>query len=251
MLKHFKIFLYGALVGIFELIPGISGSTIAYLLKIYKRLIFSISNINFSNFKKILFNLSKPKSLNEIFIKNDFYFLIFYVFGMFLSVFLFSKIIHYFIIHHKKNLLIFFLIILIISFLFFLKNFKFKIQNSYLLILGVLITIILSSFSTNIHLNILTLFILGFFISIFGILPGISGSQMLLIFGVYEELIFKINNFEIFDIFFFCIGAFFGILICVFFIKKLLKKYELKTYTFILGLIIGSIIILIKNLFYI
>ena len=60
--EKLKIFFYGIIVGIFELIPGISGSTILYLLNIYERLIFSISNINYDCIKSILFNINNLKS---------------------------------------------------------------------------------------------------------------------------------------------------------------------------------------------
>ena len=249
-MKNLKFFFYGIIVGIFELIPGISGSTILYLLNIYERLIFSISNINYTIIKSILFNLFNLKKLNQIFKKNDFYFLLIYAIGMFTSVLTFSKLIDFLLQNYEKIILTIFLIIIFFSILFFLKNFKFKIENTPLLFCGILFVILLNSFSVNISLNYFSLFFLGIFISIFGILPGVSGSQMLLVLGVYNELIKIISDFEILKILIFCFGGIFGIFFSVFFIKKLFQKYELKTLTAILGMIFGSLIVLTKNIIF-
>jgi putative membrane protein len=73
------------------------------------------------------------------------------------------------------------------------------------------------------------------------ILPGISGSLILVILGVYAYLIKSIDNLEFIVIFTFILGAIIGLLGFSRILKYLFKNHRNVTYTIMLGLVIGSI----------
>ena len=104
-------------------------------------------------------------------------------------------------------------------------------------------TLLLSSFSTVEINNIGLLYILfcGIIASSAMILPGISGSLILVILGVYTFLINALNNLEILIIIAFILGAIIGLLGFSRVIKYLFNNYRNITYSIMLGLVIGSI----------
>jgi putative membrane protein len=81
MKSNLSIFFKGMIMGVTELIPGVSGGTIALILGIYERLIRAISNINFTFLKGIL-----SGSFKQSWSQSDTNFLFFLVFGMIVSV---------------------------------------------------------------------------------------------------------------------------------------------------------------------
>ena len=104
-------------------------------------------------------------------------------------------------------------------------------------------TLLLSSFSTAEINNIGLLYILfcGIIASSAMILPGISGSLILVILGVYTFLINALNNLDILIIIAFILGAIIGLLGFSRVLKYLFNNYRNITYSIMLGLVIGSI----------
>ena len=91
MKSNLSIFFKGMIMGVTELIPGVSGGTIALILGIYERLIRAISNINFTFLKGIL-----SGSFKQSWRQSDTNFLFFLVFGMIVSVLSLSSVIVFF-----------------------------------------------------------------------------------------------------------------------------------------------------------
>lgn len=91
MKSNLSIFFKGMIMGVAELIPGVSGGTIALILGIYERLIRAISNINFTFLKGILSGSSK-----QSWRQSDTNFLLFLVLGMIVSVLSLSSVIVFF-----------------------------------------------------------------------------------------------------------------------------------------------------------
>ena len=91
MKSNLSIFFKGMIMGVTELIPGVSGGTIALILGIYERLIRAISNINFTFLKGIL-----SGSFKQSWSQSDTNFLFFLVFGMIVSVLSLSSVIVFF-----------------------------------------------------------------------------------------------------------------------------------------------------------
>ena len=239
-------------MGIADLIPGISGGTIALITNIYDELIHSINLISLSS----LVNLKKKGIKffwNEI--NGKFLFPVFL--GIIFSVFFFSKIISWLINNEPISLWSFFFAITISSFYYFFKKIGiFKIIHFILISIGTIFSLIFTiSLNLNIDPSYLYIFLSGFIAISAMILPGISGAYILLILGVYSIIIESLNNFqsiifkfnsEVFInsfniLLFFFIGAIIGLKIMSKYISLLLNKYPKKTLSFLLGLMLGSI----------
>lgn len=226
----------GFFMGTSDLVPGVSGGTIAVLLGIYDRLISSISGLFSKEWRKHLGFLI-PLGL-----------------GMATAVLLLSKLIKYLYEHYPQQTEFFFLglIIGILPYLFKEANVKetFKIQHVIFFIMGaILISLMIfrPEVSGSIMDRSLGTYILLFFSGMAGsaamILPGISGSLMLYIIGVYWTVISAINNLELDVLAVVGLGIVIGIIVMSKIIQFFLTNYRTATFALILGLVTGSVVV--------
>ena len=253
-MKHLKenliLMAKGFVIGIANIIPGVSGGTLAITLGIYERLIKAISHF-FTN------------------LKENIKFLVPIAVGAVLSLLILSNVIGYALDHYpipttllfvglifggvpllyrhvkteKKsgsNLLIFFITFAIVTIFAFLKEGNFSVDLSNLNLFGYIL-----------------LFIVGMVAAATMVIPGISGSFMLMLLGYYQPIINTIRNLTRFDdltksfmiLIPFGIGVLVGIVLIAKLIEFLLEKYEVKTYFGILGFVLASVLTLIYGLF--
>ena len=128
--NHLLLFLKGIAMGVSDLIPGISGGTVALLLGIYKNLIKSLKSVN----KKTLF-FFLTLNYNKLSHQLNFKFLIPVFFGIITSIIFFSKIISFLITDHKILLFSFFFGLIFFSSLKIIYDLKPKSSKSYLIII--------------------------------------------------------------------------------------------------------------------
>lgn len=236
---HLRVFLCGVLMGIADAIPGISGGTIALLLGIYEELIGSISNFNISLFQNL-----KKKGIKYCWNKINGNFLLSLISGVLLSLVSFVKIFSILIQKYPLFIWSFFLGLILATLFVINRNIKkWNIVNFILIFiftfLTILLTIIAPSYSENI--NLFYIMICGIIASSAMILPGISGSLILVILGVYSLIISALDNLEYNIILVFLIGCIIGIINFSKIIKWLFHKYRDYTFSIMLGLVIGSI----------
>ncbi len=236
-----KNIIYGIILGVSNIIPGVSGGTIAVVLNIYDKIIPSISS--FSSIKK------------------NFYFLMSLGIGCITGIFLFSSIINYFLNNNllSTNMLFIGIIIGSIPMIYMkCKSKFFNIKNILIFSFFLLLMIIMSIFSIsdikeeviqNINFQIsLKILLVSIISSICMIIPGISGSFIILLFGLYSTIIMAINQMNIIVLSLVCTGVFIGIIFGAKLIKYLLKNFMESTYSAILGLVIGSIFSMILEI---
>ena len=249
-MKYFSIKNYliiivkGMLMGIADLVPGISGGTIALITGIYKDLITALNNLTFKNIK---FNFLKNSK------KNKFDILAFLAVGISLSILLFSNIILFLLDNYINEVSSFFFGLIISSVFILLNKIKgIKISDILILVLSALIiSQVLKLNSINQEITFAYIFICGFICSCAMILPGISGSYILLILGAYHFILKKLNT--LFDsdsylyISSFIFGGVVGIITFSRIIKWLFKSYEKRTMVVMIGFIIGSVSKIIPN----
>jgi len=240
-----KNIISGILIGVANIIPGVSGGSIALSLGIFDKLIYSINSVlnSFLSFK---------------FFKNkqEFVYLLKIGIGIVIGIFGFAKIVSYFL-NTYPSYTIFFFVGLILSsvptVIRMLEN-KTNIKNYFFLLLGISIVIWISFLKPDkgdLEINILLYFKL-FFIAIiaasFMVLPGISGSFILLVFGYYQFIIdaltFKFSYMSLKILFVFGIGVIVGIVFIVKLLNFLFERFKDFILFFILGLVIGSIYII-------
>lgn len=236
---HLRVFFCGIMMGIADAIPGISGGTIALLLGIYEELIGSISNFNINLFKNL-----KKKGIKYCWNKINGNFLLSLISGVLLSLVSFVKI--FSILIQKYPLFIWsFFLGLILATLFVIKRNikKWNILNFILIFIFSILTILLSIIKPSMgeNINLFYILICGIIASSAMILPGISGSLILVILGVYTLIINALNNFEYNIILVFLIGCLIGIINFSKIIKWLFHNYRDYTFSIMLGLVIGSI----------
>lgn len=247
----------GFLIGIANLIPGVSGGTFALILGLYDRLISGLTSINLDTLKAILKLLSSPfrKQSWEEFGKElqriDAYFLAFVLFGVLLSVLSGAKLILYLLTYQPAPTLALFIGLIIPSLVVPYRMITERNLLTWSLVIpGLLLTIVPSFFMSNFtgSENLIYSFVCGAIAISAMILPGISGSYLLLVLGEYPLIISKLSDpFHLSSILFlgsFAIGCLFGLLAFTHVIKYLLENHRSKTMSFLLGLILGSFYIL-------
>jgi putative membrane protein len=232
------LFLKGMAMGVSDLIPGISGGTVALLLGIYKELIKSLKSIN----KETFFYFS-TFNFNKLSHQLNFKFLIPVFFGIISSILFFSKIISFLILNHKILLFSLFFGLIFFSSLKIIYDFKPKSLKSYFIIIlgfsfGFFISLI-NPISTS--ESFFAIFLSGFIAISAMLLPGISGSYILLMIGKYEFMLESISNLYLVNIVVFSIGALFGILSFSKIIYWLLNNYYNTTIFFLSGLMLGAL----------
>mgnify|MGYP001319436046 FL=1 len=235
---YITLFFKGVFMGIADAMPGISGGTIALLLGIYEELIISISELKLSLFFEL------KKGFNPFWKKLNGNFLLALVSGIGISLISFVKISANFLESFPLFIWSFFLglIFATVNVIYKLIN-QWSSLNFFFLIISIIFSYFLSSFSIYETDEISLLYILfsGVIASSAMILPGISGSLILVILGVYAYLIKSLDNLEMIVIFTFISGALVGLLGFSRILKYLFNKHRDTTYTIMLGLVIGSI----------
>ena len=178
-------------MGTADLMPGVSGGTIALILGVYEELIQSIVCINLKNLKSLRNNGIKPFWVN---INGEFLFVLFL--GIITAILSLSFAVDWLIIEHPIPLWSFFLGLFIAS-IFILKKTlnKWSVSNTIIAIFSASLSFIFTQMSpVDKEIGILYLFISGFFGIIAMILPGISGAYILLILGTYSTVISLIKR---------------------------------------------------------
>lgn len=232
----------GILMGAADIVPGISGGTIAMMTGIYEQLIKKISNIKFSFLIPLIhgdFKLFIRKIKDEI----DFIFFIPLLLGIAISFLVLSNIINYLLKTQTAYVYSFFIGLIFASAYILYQKLKLKDINAHIfLILGLILSYIfvgLNPIASN-H-DIFTIFFSGLIAICAMILPGISGSMILLLLNQYDYMINALHSFNLQDIFIFLIGALIGILSFSKFLNYLLSRYETLTISFLIGVMIGTL----------
>ena len=243
MTERLRFVIAGFFVGLAELLPGISGSTVAIAFKVYEKFILFLSNLKISNFS---FNFKK---LNQVFFLD---LIIPFFIAMAISVIFASKFILFLYSEYTNGFLIFLSILMCsISFLiaFRLKN-EFKLNMNWIIyfLAGAIFAALLNTISLiSNNPSFIGFVLVGFVAFSFFLLPGISGSAILLSIGVYEIIIGSIANIQLEILMPFAIGCLISLLLMPKIINHLLSKYKLNIMIFFAALIFISGVLIFPN----
>lgn len=236
------IFLRGLCMGSADIVPGVSGGTIALITGIYERLIHAISCIKFSFLKPLLKgNMSdfKAKLIEEI----DFELFIPLLLGIAIAFIVLAKVINYLLDTQTAYTFSFFLgLIFASAYILYTKLDGFNIKLIIITVIGILLSYIfvgLNPIATN-H-SLIVIFISGLIAICAMILPGISGSFLLLLLGQYQYMLNALNSRNLIEIIVFVIGAVIGILGFSRLLNYLLERYESATMAFLIGIMLGTL----------
>ncbi|GEN56621.1 DUF368 domain-containing protein [Halolactibacillus alkaliphilus] len=232
----------GMMMGASDVVPGVSGGTIALVLGIYDQLILSINGLFSKEWKKHLGFLI-PLGL-----------------GMVTAILLLAQAIEWLFEHYPRPTQFAFLglILGVLPYLFKKADSKhqFKTLHYLLLVLGVGLAAMMgflkgdeSFIIENITPSVYGYLLLaGFIASTAMILPGISGSLILVIMGAYGTIINAVNEMKLDILFVVAIGIGFGLITMSKVIKFFLTHYTYATYAVVIGLVIGSIYVIFPGL---
>jgi putative membrane protein len=238
----FYIFIRGLCMGSADIVPGVSGGTIALITGIYEHLIGAISNIKFIWLKPLLhgdFHSFKTKLLEDI----DFEFFIPLLLGIAIAFLSLAKVINFCLDVYTAYTFAFFLGLIIASaYILYTELEELNIKSLIIVAIFTVLTFIFVGLNPIAANHSIPIIFISALIAICAmILPGISGSFVLLLLGQYQYMLTCLANLKIADIITFVLGAVIGLLGFTRVIKWLLEYYKAATISALIGIMLGSI----------
>ena len=239
-------------MGFSDLIPGVSGGTIAFITGIYKELIDTLVGLNFSNLKLI-----KRKNFHSFWKSINGNFIFSLSLGIISSILIFSRLISYLLENFSVEIWSFFFGLILASVIYFIKKYSlFSKLHLILILLGAIFSYLLTQISpSEKDITLLYLFFSSMVAIIAMILPGISGGFIFILFGVYEYIITTINDFTnkviefdfksfddiLYKLIIIMMGIITGLKLFSKILKWLIENHEKKTLSILMGIMIGSL----------
>jgi putative membrane protein len=236
---YILIIFKGIGMGAADVIPGVSGGTIAFITGIYEELLSSIKNLPVAC--KTL--ISSKFNFRLFWKEANGNFLTALLLGIGISIFSLAKLMTYLLANHPIPVWSFFFGLILASVWFVLKDIdKWKPSYCVSLICGIaagyLITVISPSETPD---DLWFIFLSGAIAICAMILPGISGSFILLLMGKYAYILAALQRFDMLVISVFSAGAIIGIISFSHFLSWLLKNFHFLTIAFLAGIMFGSL----------
>ena len=241
-------FIKGFILGIANVIPGVSGGTMAVSMGLYELILSSIGNF----FKDI---------------KGNFIKLLPIILGILVAIVSTSKLVTYALTNYKAQTLCLFIGLIFGGVSLIMRKIKGKGSKTNYLIFFVIFLFVISlnflktglieiSFANMGIIDYLLLLLIGFIASSAMVIPGISGSFILMVLGYYDKIIYTVSTITDFSklgsnlliLVPFGIGVIIGIVFMAKLITNLIKKYETKTYFAIMGFVLSSVVVLLLQL---
>ncbi len=245
--KNIMVAIKGACMGAADVIPGVSGGTIAFIMGIYDEFVGSLASINAEAVKLLFSGRFKEfwKHINGSFLLSLFV-------GIGFSIVALAGLMQYLLANQPIQTWAFFFGLIIASSLFIVRGIKgWAVREVLFLIFGVILGVVICTLTPTQTPDALWFIFLSGAIAICAmILPGISGSFILLILGKYQFIMGAISDLvsgvdivrNLIIIGIFGIGAIFGILAFSKFLHWLLARWQKETMIVLAGFIIGSLV---------
>ncbi len=248
--EYLTNFFNGFMMALADSVPGVSGGSIAFILGFYDNFVNALDSL--------LYKDKRKDGLKYLFKLG-----IGWVFGMGLSVLILTKVFE----THIYQISSLFIGFILLSIPIIIKDEKDTLKKNYFnvffAILGIVLVVAITYFNstqlTSMSLTNLTvshaiyIFLVGMIAISAMILPGISGSTLLLIFGLYLPVItgikdlLHLNFSSFFGLVIFGLGVIAGILSIIKALKKALEKFRTQTIYLIIGLMLGSLYAIIMG----
>lgn len=246
MKETFYLFIKGIIMGVADLVPGISGGTIAFITGIYERLINAITSFNKENLKELLTGFWKVDVIKNFMQKTDFVFLVVLGLGIVTAILSGSHLMSFLFEYYTIYVLAFFVGLILASCkIIFSQIDDHNNTNHYFglsgMVFGVLLFLLAPSTVTS--PSLFYIFFGGLIAVAALFLPGVSGSFILLVLGLYEYVINAVKSFytNLETLLVFILGAIIGAVTISRVIRYFFKKFKSKTLYFLLGIVIGSV----------
>jgi putative membrane protein len=234
------IFIRGLAMGAADIVPGVSGGTVAFITGIYPRLLSSIRSFDWELIKLLL-----RGELRAGWSHVDGGFLALLLAGILTSIFSFARLFSWLLQDYPQPLWAFFFGLIFASALMLLRQVgDWRWQQVLALVLGVAfaVTVALAPRS-EIMDGSLGIFLAGFLAICAMILPGISGSFILVLLGMYSAVLLAAKNLELGFLLLLATGAAAGLVCFSRLLYWLLSRYRASTVALLTGFLFGSLIV--------
>lgn len=238
-LDYFIITLKGIAMGAADVVPGVSGGTIAFISGIYEELLEAISSVDFGTIK-----LLKTEGIKSVWEKINGNFLAALLLGIAISIVSLAKLISWLLENEPVLLWSFFFGLVLASILFIGKQItKWGITTISVFILGAIVAYWITTLTPLISENTspIYLFFAGALAICAMILPGISGAFILVLLGAYKPVLDAIHNKDFKIIALIGAGAIVGLLTFSRVLKWLFHHYKNLTLAVLTGFVLGSL----------
>ena len=236
--KYGLNYLKGMAMGAADIVPGVSGGSIALIAGIYQELLDSINAFNLDNLR-----LLKSFQIKEFYARLNGNFLLSLVLGILTSIFALSRVITYLMEEHPIPLWSFFSGLILVSAFLILKETK---KWNFVIVVSIAIGTAFAWWVTNLPPTTTPdapwfTFVAGAIAICAMILPGISGSFVLLILGQYERILQAVLDKDFFTLALFASGCLVGILSFSRVVAFLLRRFHAATIGLLSGFMLGSV----------
>lgn len=232
------LFLKGIAMGAADVVPGVSGGTVAFITGIYGRLLSALNSFNFAALSLLLKGAFKP-----FWRQVDGTFLLTLLAGVLTSILSLAKLVTWTLETHPEPLWAFFTGLILASSLFVLKEVKqWGFSERLLVLIGVLGAYLISAaVPVEVEKSHWMIFLSGAFAICAMILPGVSGSFILLVLGMYGFVLEAVHTFNLEVILIFVAGCGIGLLSFSRLLSYWLDKYTDQTLAVLTGFLLGAL----------
>ena len=239
MPKWLKIYVSGLLMGAADVVPGVSGGTVAFILGVYERLISALSGVNKESLKMLF-----KGEIKALWSHFDGTFLLVLGSGILTSIVLIAGVITHLLEAYPSYLWGFFFGLILASACFLLKQIEgFTWRHLSVMLIGIVIG---ASLSLLVPIQAETSLVMVFFSGMIAIcamiLPGISGSFLLLMMGMYGFILSAIKTVDLPIITVFSLGALIGLLSFSKVLSYLLQHARSITLAALTGVMLGALV---------
>ncbi len=237
---YFIVGLKGMAMGAFDVVPGVSGGTIAFISGIYEELINAIKSVNLKAIKKLL-----KEGVASFWNSINANFLLALGIGILISIYFLSGLLHHLL--ETQPILVwsfFFGLIISSAIVIAAKITKWNIATIMALIIGAIAAFFITTISpvdNSDNASWLFIFLSGALAICAMILPGISGSFILVLLGMYKFILGAVSELKFLVISVFAAGAVTGLLSFSNLLSWLLRKYHNITIAVLAGFMLGSL----------
>ena len=236
------LYLRGVAMGAADLVPGVSGGTIALITGIYDRFIAAIASVGIDALRMVL-----SGKIKDAWAHVDGNFLVAVGAGILSSVVALASLLNWLLLNYPLPLWSLFCGLILASaiHLFYITRIDWEGRDYALWLTGACVAIVMGLMhATQLPVSSFSIFFAGSIAISAMLLPGISGSFLLLILGMYQPVISALVNVDLVTIGLFALGCLCGLLVCSRILKALLARAQRATMATLYGFLLGSVIML-------
>lgn len=236
------LYLRGVAMGAADLVPGVSGGTIALITGIYDRFIAAIASVGIDALRMVLSGRIKSAWAHV-----DGNFLLAVGGGILSSIALLASLLNWLILNYPLPLWSLFCGLILASalHLFYESRLDWAARDYALWLVGIGVALIVGLMqATQLPVSQVSIFLAGAIAISAMLLPGISGSFLLLILGMYQPVITALVNLDVIILGVFALGCISGLLVFSRVLKVLLARAQRATMAILYGFLLGSVIML-------